>query len=74
MNKLLKQAFNQAQSLPEELQAEIATQLINDIENELQWQQTLTSSQPSLLFEELAEKALQDSINDRTYKKGFDQV
>ncbi|MEB3228603.1 MAG: hypothetical protein VKJ27_09480 [Synechocystis sp.] len=73
MNKLLQQAFNQAQYLPEDLQTEIATQLINDIENELKWQQTLDLPQTPRL-DELAEKALQDSINGKTHKKGFDQI
>ncbi|MGA1623128.1 MAG: hypothetical protein ACO36E_10430 [Synechocystis sp.] len=65
MNKLLQQAFNQAQYLPEDLQTEIATQLINDIKNELKWQQTLDLPQTPRL-DELAEKALQDSINGKT--------
>jgi hypothetical protein len=49
MNKLLKQAFDQVQSLPEELQAEIATQFINDLEQEAQWQKILPYPQANRL-------------------------
>jgi hypothetical protein len=65
MNKLLKQAFDQVQSLPEELQAEITTQFINDLEQEAQWQKILPYPQANRL-DELAEKALQHSSNGRT--------
>ena len=59
MTSLLAEAFDKAQNLPIHLQDELAQQLIEDIESELQWQQTL--SQPiSPLLEELARKALQD--------------
>ena len=47
--------------------------LIEDIENELKWQQTLSQPQHSKL-EELAAKALRDSINSKTKKIGFDQL
>ena len=70
MNNLLIEAFNKAQNL---LQSELAKQLIADIENELNWQQTLSQPQHSKL-EELAAKALRDSINGKTKKIGFDQL
>lgn len=73
MNTLLTEAFNKAQNLPDDLQSELAKQLIEDIENELKWQQTLSESQHSKL-EELAAKALRDSINGKTKKMGFDQL
>ena len=38
MNNLLTEAFNKAQNLPDDLQSELAKQLIADIENELKWQ------------------------------------
>ena len=55
MNELLVQAFEKAQSLPDYLQNELALQLIEDIENELKWQETLSQPQNSQL-EELAAK------------------
>ena len=73
MNNLLTEAFNKAQSLPEHLQNELAQQLIEDIENELKWQQLLFQPQPSKL-EELAAKALKDSISGKTEQIGFDEL
>ena len=73
MNNLLTEAFNKAQSLPEHLQNELAQQLIEDIENELKWQQLLSQPQPSKL-EELAAKALKDSISGKTEQIGFDEL
>ena len=73
MNNLLTEAFNKAQNLPEHLQNELAQQLIEDIENELKWQQSLSQPQLSKL-EELAAKALQDSIDGRTEQIGFDEL
>lgn len=73
MNTLLTEAFNKAQNLPDDLQSELAKQLIEDIENELNWQQTLSQPEHSKL-EELAAKALRDSISGQTKKMGFDQL
>ena len=73
MNNLLTEAFNKAQNLPEHLQNELAQQLIEDIENELKWQQSLSQPQLSKL-EELAAKALHDSIDGRTEQIGFDEL
>ena len=66
MNNLLTEAFNKAQNLP-------AQQLIEDIKNELKWQQSLSQPQLSKL-EQLAAKALQDSINGKTKQVGFDEL
>jgi len=46
MSTLLEQAFREAQKLPSELQDEIAQQLLNDIENELKWQETFLIQMP----------------------------
>ena len=73
MVNLLAEAFNKAQNLPDEVQNELAKQLIEDIENELNWQQTLSQVQSDKL-EELAEKALRNSMNGKTQKIGFDQL
>lgn len=60
MTDLLTQAFKKSQELPDYLQDELAQQLIEDIENELQWQQQLSQPQ-SILLEELAIQALNNS-------------
>lgn len=73
MTNLLTEAFNKAQSLPDQLQNELASQLIEDIENELKWQQTL-SEPPTSLLEQLAQKALSDSWLGKTKVMGFDEL
>lgn len=73
MTDLLTQAFEKAQNLPVYLQNELAQQLIEDIENELRWQQTLSQPQNSKL-EELATKALNDSLDGKTETIGFDEL
>jgi hypothetical protein len=73
MTELLIEAFNKAQNLPNHLQDELAEQLIEDIENELNWQQSLSQSQHSKI-EDLATKALHDSINGKTKQIGFDEL
>ena len=73
MTNLLNKAFKKAQNLPEDIQDEIAKQLIEDIENEYQWQQTLEQPQSSFL-DELARKALNESSKGKTQKIGFDEI
>jgi hypothetical protein len=73
MTNLLTEAFKKAQILPDQLQDELASQLIEDIENELKWQQTLSEPSTSLL-EQLAEKALSDSLQGKTKVIGFDEL
>jgi len=73
MTDLLTEAFSKAQNLPDYLQDELAAQLIEDIENEVKWQQSLSQPQPSKL-EQLAAKALQDSANAQTEKLGFGEL
>ena len=64
MTSLLLQAFEKAQSLPEYLQDEFATQFLEDIESEMRWLQTLSQPQPSKL-DQLATKALNNSVNGK---------
>jgi len=73
MTHLLTEAFEKAQTLPEHLQNELAEQLIEDIENEFKWQQTLSQPQNSRL-DELARKALNDSLQGKTRTMGFDEL
>lgn len=73
MTNLLAEAFKKAQDLPDYLQNELAEQLIEDVENELQWQQTLSQPQ-SMKLEELAAKALRDSMDGKTREMGFDEL
>jgi uncharacterized membrane protein YccC len=73
MTNLLTEAFQKSQSLPDYLQDELAQQLIEDIENELQWQQELSQLQSPLL-ERLALQALNDSQQGKTKVMGFDEL
>jgi hypothetical protein len=73
MTNLLTEAFKRIQDLPDYLQDELAEQLIEDVENELQWQQKLSQPQHSKL-DELAAKALSDATQDKTKEMGFDEL
>ncbi|WP_210407593.1 hypothetical protein [Hydrocoleum sp. CS-953] len=73
MTNLLTEAFKKAQNLPEHIQDQLAKQLIEDIESELQWQQTLSKPQNSIL-DELARKALNESSEGKTRVMGFDEL
>ncbi len=73
MTTLLTEAFRKAQDLPDYLQNELAEQLIEDVENEIKWQQPLSQTQ-SIKMDELATKALSDSVNGRTREIGFDEL
>ncbi|NBD16492.1 MAG: hypothetical protein GVY04_10240 [Cyanobacteria bacterium] len=73
MTNLLTEAFNKAQNLPEHIQDELAQQVIEDIESELQWQETLSQPQSSSL-DQLARQALNDSLEGKTKEMGFDEL
>ena len=73
MTTLLTEAFRKAQDLPDYLQNELAEQLIEDVENEIKWQQPLSQTQ-CIKMDELAAKALSDSVNGRTREVGFDEL
>ncbi len=72
MTTLFSKAIKEVESLPPELQDEIAAQLLEDIESELAWQQTL--AQPQSKLDELAKKALEESDAGKTKKMGFDEL
>ncbi len=72
MTELLEQAFKKAQKLTNTLQDELAQQLLEDIENELKWQESLSSSDVDLdVLEEMAQKALIEDREGKTEEKGF---
>ena len=73
MTNLLTEAFRKAQDLPDYLQDELAEQLIEDVENEIKWQQLLSQPQ-NMKLDELAAKALSDSMNGKTREIGFDEL
>ena len=72
MTELLEQAFKKAQKLSDHLQDELAQQLLEDIENELKWQQTLSNPNVELgILEEMAQEALIEDRGGKTEENGF---
>ena len=72
MTELLEQAFKKAQKLSSNLQDELAQQLLEDIENELKWQESLSSLDGDLdVLEEMAQRALIEDREGKTEEKGF---
>jgi hypothetical protein len=72
MTKLLEKAFQEAQKLSNNLQNEIAQQLLIDIENELRWQETLADPDINLdVLSKMAQAALIEDQEGKTEAKGF---
>ena len=72
MTKLLKQAFAKASELPSNLQDELARELLDELDAEKKWDQTLLGSQDML--EKLAQKALEQHDNGKTKQMGPDEL
>ena len=72
MTTLLQKAFTEIQKLPESLQDELAQQLLEDIESELKWQQSLSNEDLELgALIIMAQEALIEEQEGRTEDKGF---
>ena len=72
MTKLLTKAFEKASSLSEDLQDQIAQELLEEMAGEARWDQTLTDSQDKLY--RLAEKAEKEYRAGKTKGMGFDEL
>ena len=72
MTKLRAQAFERAGQLPQDLQDQLAQELLEEIEWESCWHRTLASSQEKL--ERLADKAEQEYRAGKTRELGFDDL
>jgi hypothetical protein len=72
MTKLLAQAFAKASELPENLQDELARELLQELAGEALWDQTLAESAEAV--DKLAEQALKEHRAGRTRKMGFDEL
>jgi hypothetical protein len=72
MTNLLAQAFQKASELPENLQDELASALLEEIEWESRWDKTLADSQDKL--DQLAQKALDEYQSGKTKEMGFDEL
>jgi hypothetical protein len=72
MTQLLEKAFKEAKKLSSDLQDEIAHQLLEDIQNELGWLETLANPDIDLnVLQEMAQAALIEDREGRTEEKGF---
>jgi hypothetical protein len=72
MTELLEQAFKEAQKLSNYLQDELAQQLLEDIHNELKWQDSLSNPDVNLdVLREMAQIALIEDREGKTEEKGF---
>ncbi len=74
MTTSLKEAFAKAAHLPKPVQDELAEQLLEDIEGELQWDRTLASPKSQKLLESLAKKARAAKRLGKVYNKGIDEL
>ncbi len=72
MTKLLAQAFEKASELPENLQDELAHELLAELAGEAQWDQTLAESADAL--DAMAEQTLKEHRAGQTKKMGFDEL
>jgi hypothetical protein len=72
MTRLLEEAFQKANELPEPLQDELARRMLQELAWEEQWDSTLEASQNQL--DGLAAKALEDLEAGRTLEMGFDEL
>jgi uncharacterized protein YutE (UPF0331/DUF86 family) len=72
MNQLLEKAFKEAQKLSNDLQDEIAHQLLEDIQNELAWLETFENPDTDLdILQKMAQAALIEDGEGKTESKGF---
>ena len=72
MTTLLHKAFTEIQKLPDSLQDELAQQLLEDIESELNWQKSLSSEDMELgALITMAQEALIEEQEGKTEDKGF---
>ncbi|HZQ06938.1 MAG TPA: hypothetical protein VFD70_10195 [Anaerolineae bacterium] len=72
MTTLLTKAIKQIEKLPSAVQDEIAEQILDDLKEEVAWQETL--SKPQSKLDALAERALRQSEQGKTKRIGFDEL
>ena len=72
MTKLLAEAFHKASSLSDELQDQLARELLDELDGETRWNQTLAASQDTL--DRLADKAEKEYRAGKTKEMGFDEL
>jgi mRNA-degrading endonuclease RelE of RelBE toxin-antitoxin system len=72
MTELLSKAFKKASELPEDSQNILAKKLLEEIEDELKWEETFEKSKNKL--QKMGDKAMEESNSGKTKKIGFDEL
>ena len=72
MTELIAKLLERISELPPNLQEEIAKQLIEEIDQEIKWQNSLEN--PDTVLDKLGERALEDSEKGKTKESGFDEL
>ena len=72
MTPALEKAFAKAARLSEELQNQLAVQILEDVECELNWEEALAKTPETL--DKLANRAGQAQRAGKTRRRGFDQI
>lgn len=72
MTQLLEQAFARASQLSDQEQDSIAALIIQELEDEAEWDKQFAASQDKLA--KLADEIDDDILNGRVHKMGFDEL
>ena len=72
MTELLERAFRLASKLPQDLQDQLAAELLQELADEQRWDETLSASAPEL--ERLADQALEEYRRGSTIEQGIDEL
>jgi len=72
MTELLERAFRLASKLPQDLQDQLAAELLQELADEQRWDETLSASAPEL--ERLADQALEEYRQGSTIQQGIDEL
>ena len=72
MTELLEKAFRLASKLPQDLQDQLAAELLQELADEQRWDETLSASAPEL--ERLADQALEEYRQGSTIEQGIDEL
>ena len=72
MTELLERAFRLASKLPQDLQDQLAAELLQELADEQRWEKTLSASAPEL--ERLADQALEEYRQGSTIEQGIDEL
>ncbi|MCE5231413.1 hypothetical protein LLG95_17695 [bacterium] len=72
MTKLLSEAFEKASALSEEMQNQLARELLEELEGEHRWDKTLADSHDAL--DRMADEAEKEFRAGKTKEMGFDEL